>query len=223
MKPDIQTHRPTSIPTSRTSGQLKHALLAVALATAPAAATAETSGNLFPEGSFDQPLELLTEHPNPATKDPLNALEGVMYAEPANFAGRGCTIEQLTEDGVSFLRLSAPESFTGILRVYIPLRLPEPTPAFVTLNVRWRISELQPNPDPPAWASVQADPIFVLASGETKVINNTLRSSESTNGEFIEIEKTVPVPDGAVMLILQPGLYCVTGTLDIDQIQVIAE
>ena len=35
--------------------------------------------------------------------------------------------------------------------------------------------------------------------------------------------ETVNVPDGAKRLILQPGLYLVTGTLDIDDIKVFAE
>lgn len=184
---------------------------------------ASEPGNLFPEGSFDQPLEIVAKSPNPATEDPLNAQEGVLYVEPGNYKDKGCIVEFTSDGGQQVLRFVAPENFEGILRTYIPLRLPEPTPASLTLAIRWRVQNYQVQNNAPGWASAQCDPIFVLSNGEKTVINNTLRITSDTGPDFVEMEKTVSVPEGAQMLILQPGLYCISGTLDIDEIKVFAE
>lgn len=191
------------------------------LTTAPLLAADPT--NLFPEGTFDSPIDIEAKAPNPATQDPLNAQEGILYAEPGNYRAKGCSIEFTNEGNENVLKFIAPESFSGILRTYIPLRLPNPPPTNITLSIRWATSNLKPAENAPVWASAQCDPIFVLENGEKKTINNTLRLTQDTGGEFTEMEKTVPVPDGAKMIILQPGLYLVTGTLAIDEIKVLAE
>lgn len=186
-------------------------------------ARATDAGNLFPEGAFDAPLEMIATSPNPAAQDPLNAQEGVLYIEPGNYKDKGCVVEFASEGSDSFLRFAAPDSFTGILRAYIPLKLPQPAPSTLTLSIRWRLSNLQPQADAPVWASAQCDPVFVLENGEKVTINNTLRLKEETGGQFVEMEKVVNVPDGAKALLLQPGLYCVNGELAVDRIEVIAE
>lgn len=184
---------------------------------------AAEQGNLFPEGSFDQPLDMVATAPNPATQDPFNAQEGVLYIEPGNYKGKGCNVEFVNEGGETFLRFTAPSSFTGILRAYIPLRLPDPAPPTITLSIRWRVQNYELQPDAPNWASAQCDPVFVLENGEKVTINNTLRLKEDTGESFMEMEKTVNVPEGAKILLLQPGLYCVNGQLDIDDLKVFAE
>ncbi len=88
--------------------------------------------------------------------------------------------------------------------------------------MRWRLSDSAPQEGAPEWASAQNDPVFVLADGSSKVMNGTLRLKSNTD-DWQEVEKAVPVPEGAQMLILQPGLYRITGTLDVDDIKIFSD
>lgn len=184
---------------------------------------ASDSGNMFPEGNFESVLEMKAPAPSPITEDPMSAVEGVLYIEPGDYKNKGCNVSVEQEDGSSFLRYTAPKGFNGILRTYIALRLPDPAPQVLTIGQRWRMSDCGVEAEAPEWAGAQNDPQFVLADGSRKVINGTLRLRENTNGEWQEVEKTVTVPEGAKMVILQPGLYVASGTLDIDDIRVFAE
>lgn len=184
---------------------------------------ASDSGNMFPEGNFESVMEMKAPFPSPITEDPTSAVEGVLYIEPGDYKDKGCNVSIEQEDGSSFLRYNAPKGFNGILRTYIALRLPDPAPQLLTIGQRWRLADFETGPEAPEWAGAQNDPQFVMADGSRKVINGTLRLRGNTNGEWQEVEKTVTVPEGAKMLILQPGLYVGSGTLDIDDIRVFAE
>lgn len=181
---------------------------------------AQDDGNLFPEGDFESVINLIAPHPSPSHAD---KLAGEFYLEPGDYKAKGCKVVVENEGGTSFLRFSAPTGFKGILRTYIALDLPDPAPASLTISQRWRTSQFAPQAEAPAWASAQNDPAFILADGTEKVMHGTLRLTGDTGGGWVEVEKTVMVPEGAKRLILQPGLYGVTGTLDIDDIKVFAE
>jgi hypothetical protein len=184
-------------------------------------------GNLYPEGNFEGDISLNASGTGKMTKDFSTAEEGVLYIEPGDYKAKGeVSVTKETEDGNSFIRFrNAPGSkLTGILRAYIVLKLPSPAPSGVTVSLRWRLSEWQPVEGEGAqpWASAQADPQFRLADGTTKPVNNTFRLKKVVT-EWTEVEKSVTVPEGATHLILPPGLYAGYGTLDIDDIKVIAE
>lgn len=181
---------------------------------------AQDSANLFPEGDLESPINLVNPYPNPPKSQ---MQQGDFYIEPGNYESKGCTVSVETEEGSTFLRFMAPQGFNAILRTYIALDLPTPTPAALTISLRWRASDIAAPEGAPDWASVQCDPVFVMSDGSEKTIHGTLHLKESTGGEWVEVEKTVTVPEGAVRLVLQPGLYCVTGTLDVDDIKIFAE
>lgn len=203
---------------------MKHtATIIVAIAISSASVPAADPGNLFPEGDFESPVRLEAPSPSPTTEDPLNTEEGLLYIEPGDYKAKGCEVSIEGEGDSSFLRLKAPHGFEGILRTYIPLRLPDPTPATITISQRWRLADYEAVPGAPEWASAQNDPIFVLADGTTKIIHGTLRLRADTAGEWQEVEKSVNVPEGAKILMLQPGLFMATGTLEVDDIKVFAE
>jgi hypothetical protein len=194
----------------------------VLLMCAIASASAQEPANLYPEGNFEGAVELQAPHPSPLTGDPLTAQEGILYIEPGDYKSKKCSVSVENENGSNFIRYVAPVGFTGILRTYIALKLPDPAPATLTISMRWRVSDYATQDNAPEWASAQNDPMFVLADGTKKILYGTLRLKSNTE-EWQEVEKTVSVPEGAKMLILQPGLYCVTGTLDVDDIKVTAE
>lgn len=177
-------------------------------------------GNVFPEGSFEGEVNLTNPHPHPAR---LDMQPGDFYLTPGDYKHKGCMIEIASEEGSNYLSFQAPSDYTGILRAFVALDLPEPSPASVTISLRWRVKDYEVQPDAPDWASVQCDPIFVMPDGEEKVIYGALRLKENTDGEWIEIEKNVSVPNGAVRLVLGPGLYCVNGTLNVDDIKIFLE
>ncbi len=197
---------------------MKKYIIATLITCAPICAKADD--NLFPEGNFESPVTLKAE---PFKAGPLSAEEGVLYIEPGDFKNKSCQVNTEKEGDSTFLRMIAPEGFSGILRTYIPLKLPETAPASVTISMRWRVSDLKIGAGAPEWAGVQNDPMFVMADGTTQVANGTLRLKENTGGEWQEVEKSVPVPAGAKMLVLQPGLYLSSGTLDVDDIKVFTE
>jgi hypothetical protein len=195
---------------------------AILIAITCSAALAQEPKNLYPEGDFESSPQILAPNPSPFTTDPTTAQEGALYVEPGDYKNKQCSVTVENEAGSSFIRYVAPNGFKGILRTYIALKLPDPAPASLTISMRWRLKDYAPQADAPEWASAQNDPAFVLADGTRKVLNGTLRLKSNT-AEWQEVEKTINVPDGAKMLILQPGLYCVTGTLDVDDIKVTAE
>lgn len=176
--------------------------------------------NLFPEGNFEGEIQLDASHPMPKH---LQKQAGVFYIEPGDYQQKGAEVVVTNEQGANFLRFMTPSTYQGNLRTYIALDLPSPPPAALTIALRWRSSGLNPQDGAPNWASAQCDPVFVFEDGQEKTIFNTLRLKDGTNGEWIEVEKTVTVPDGAKRLILQPGLYQVNGTLDVDDIKIFAE
>lgn len=202
---------------------MKAPLIVTVAVLAAASLHAADAGNMFPEGNFESGAQLKAPFPNPITENPKNAEEGVLYIEPGDYQARNCKVSIENEDGSSFLHLEAPKGFDGILRTYIALRLPEPAPAAVTIGQRWRMADFAKLEEAPQWAGAQNDPVFVMEDGTRKTINGTLRLNSNTGGEWQEVEKTVSVPAGARILILQPGLYRASGTLDIDDIRVFAE
>lgn len=181
---------------------------------------AEDADNLFPEGNFEGEINLTNPFPNPA---PMDMQQGEFYIEPGDFKNKGCKISVENENGSNFIRYKAPAGFSGILRTYIALDLPNPPPPALTISMRWRTSNTEIPEGAPEWASAQNDPMFVFEDGTNKTIYGTLRLKGDTGGGWVEVEKTVNVPDGAKRLVLQPGLYGMTGTLDVDDIKVFAE
>jgi hypothetical protein len=201
---------------------MKNLVATAALVVLGASAQAQEPTNLYPEGNFEGALDLRALSPNPMISDPLSAEEGVLYIEPGDYQNRGCSVAIEDENGSSFLRFVAPEGFGVNLRTYIAFKLPTPAPAALTISQRWRLTGLQTSSDAPEWAGAQNDPEFVLSDGSRKSVNGTFRLKADSGG-WVEVEKSVQVPDGSVMVILRPGLYVASGTLDIDDIKVFAE
>lgn len=173
--------------------------------------------NVFPEGNFEGEVNLVNPHPHPEF---LDQQAGDFYISPGDYKRFGCSIELENEEGSTFLRFHSPSDYNGILRAFVSIDLPEPPPASVTISLRWRAEDYLVQPDAPDWASAQCDPTFFTEDGERKTIYGALRLNGNTDGEWVEIEKNINVPEGAVRLTLGPGLYCVNGTLDIDDIKV---
>lgn len=180
-------------------------------------------GNIFPEGGFETGVTL-SDQPGTITKDFTAAAEGTLYIEPGDYKAKGISVTVESEEGSNFLRYTVPaaSSFTGILRTYIVLALPDPKPSTVTVSLRWRLEGFAPASGAPEWASAQIEPAFLLADNKLKVANGTFRLKESTS-EWLEVEKNLTVPEGATHIVLQPGLYCAQGTLDVDDIKIIPE
>lgn len=194
------------------------------LAITSASAFAADPANLFPEGNFESEPKLSTE-PGKVTGDFSLAEEGTLYIEPGDFKGKGVSVTLENEKGSSFIHYDIPadSGFTGILRTYIVMKVPSPAPVSMTVSLRWRMKDFVPQADAPEWASAQVEPAFVVPGSDTKTISGALRLKKDTNGEWQEAEANLPVPGGATYLVLCPGIYLGTGTLDLDDIKIFAE
>ena len=187
-------------------------------------ALAADPANLFPEGNFESDPKLSTE-PGKITGDFSLAEEGTLYIEPGDLKTKGVTVEVENEKGSNFIRYNIPTNagFTGILRTYIVMKVPSSAPATLTVSLRWRLKDFAPQANAPEWASAQVEPAFVVPGSETKTINGALRLKQDSNGEWQEAEASLPVPSGATHLVLCPGIYLGTGTLDLDDVKIFAE
>jgi hypothetical protein len=180
-------------------------LAATALALAALSATAQE--NVFPEGGF----EIMGAKGKP---------EGWVFPDPTYMASKGGAISLEGENGGTFLRIvSAGEGDAP--KPHAKLDLPE-NAIHVRLQYKLRSANMKVLPEP-AWAGGFMGGSFIDADGQALKPFVPSRRMKENNAEWIECEDTYPVPGGAVKVMLQPGLYFSTGTLDVDDVQVFIE
>lgn len=197
-------------------------ITALALTTVSALAAEK---NLFPEGDFESRITF-SDQPGTILNNFTIAEQGTLYVEPGDYKSLGnLDVRVKSEGGEKFLQfdVSKKAGAGNTLRTYIVLELPKPAARSITVALRWRLKDFEPLAEGETWASAQIEPTFVMKDGTTQTLSGSIRLQEDTNGQWQEVEKTFDVPRGATHLVLMPGLYISSGTLDVDDLKVLAD
>lgn len=179
------------------------ALIAAALSTL----TAGAAENLLPEGSF----EVLDDEGRPQL---------FSLPHPNYQASIGAEVKIEREGENRFLRLIAHRPGTV---VHFAASIPVP-PSARALRIKFRVrsTDFERAPEP-AWSSVRMGGAFLDAAGQP-IHPGYLRVTRSvkgnTGGEWVTLEETLTVPEGAARIRVQPGIYYGQGTVDFDDIEV---
>lgn len=183
--------------------------------------------NIFPEGTFEGEVVLSdkVQQVNAMNKGEGLVELGTLYIEPGDYKTKGYTVQVETEEGSKFLRFNraANANNKGNFRTYVTLKLPATKPVAVAISLRWRLREFAKLDGAPEWASAQIEPAFLSADGKVLKNNYGVFRLQKSADTWQEVEKSVPVPEGAVYIMLQPGLYVCSGILDIDDLKIIPE
>lgn len=161
--------------------------------------------NVFPEGSFEQPVQRSSD-----------GTTGWLVGEKPTDKGR---IEE--KDGNHWLRLENKpgEQSAGAIRRF-PLN---PEWDAVTVKVRIRVENLVPGKHPWETAKIDIQALDANLQGVPGPGASTVISASPTDTQWKEFTARIELPGNTARLFIYPSIWMASGIMDVDDIQVIPE